>query len=138
MKWLTSLSNVFNKEVTWLKINKWGFLLTKCFMLDVKGFLGLPLHAIHMTCKSSSLIILNVFKYKILTILVEIIYTRGLLKPVRFIFCVIVTVIPSTTCFSSFLTISCRFPWCFCMFSLVFIRFPCVFLQFPLSVYQIF
>ena len=33
-------------------------------MLYMKGFLGLPLHAIHQTCKSSQLIILNVFKRK--------------------------------------------------------------------------
>ena len=33
-------------------------------MLDVEGFLDLPLHAIHQTCKSSQLIILNVFNYK--------------------------------------------------------------------------
>ena len=30
-------------------------------MLDVKGFLDSPLHAIHQACKSSKLIILNVF-----------------------------------------------------------------------------
>ena len=33
-------------------------------MLDVKGFLDSPLHAIHETCKSSQLIIVNVFKDK--------------------------------------------------------------------------
>ena len=26
MKWLTCLPNIFNKEVTWLKINKWGLI----------------------------------------------------------------------------------------------------------------
>ena len=41
------------------------FLITKCFMLDVKGFLDPRLHAIHQSCKSSLLIILNVFKYKV-------------------------------------------------------------------------
>ena len=40
------------------------FLITKCFMLDGKGFLDSPLHAIDKTCKSFQLIILNIFKYK--------------------------------------------------------------------------
>ena len=40
------------------------FLITKSFMLDVKRFLDSPLHAIDLNCKSSQLIILNVFKYK--------------------------------------------------------------------------
>ena len=37
-------------------------LIIKCFMLDVKGFLDLPLHTIHQTYKSSQLIIFNEFK----------------------------------------------------------------------------
>ena len=45
------------------------FLITKCFMLDVKRFLDSPLHAIHQTSKSSQLIILNVSNYKMSTIL---------------------------------------------------------------------
>ena len=94
MKWLTSLPNIFNKELTWLKRNKWAVIyfdvrviyicttkfknlrhksvwkwLTclfnqKVLMFDVKGFLDLPQHAIHRTCKISQLIILNVFKCK--------------------------------------------------------------------------
>ena len=57
-----------------------------------------------------------------------------MLKPVRFVFCMIIMVIPSMLCFPSFLTISCRFPWCFARFPLVFLRFPQVFLLFSLSV----
>ena len=38
------------------------FLITKCFILDVKEFLDSPLHLIHYTCKNSQLIILIVFK----------------------------------------------------------------------------
>ena len=54
-----------------------------------------------------------------------------LLKSVCFVFCVIIMVIPSVLCFSSFLTISYRFPWCFRMSPLVFLRFPRVFLLIP-------
>ena len=50
-----------------------------------------------------------------------------------FVFCVIMMVISSMICFSSFLTISYRFPWCFGMFPLVFIQFRRVLLLFPLS-----
>ena len=57
-----------------------------------------------------------------------------MLKPVRFVFFVIIMVIPGILCFLSFLTISYRFPWCFPMFPLVFLQFPQVFLLFPLSV----
>ena len=45
------------------------FLITKCFMLDVQGFLDSLLDAIHQTCKSFQLIILNVFQYKMSRIL---------------------------------------------------------------------
>ena len=45
------------------------FLITKSFMLDVKGFLDSPLDTIHQTCKSSQIIILNVFQYKVPRIL---------------------------------------------------------------------
>ena len=61
-----------------------------------------------------------------------------LLKAVRFVFCVIILVIPSMLCFPSFLTISYRFPWCFRMFPLVFLRFPWVFLLFSLGVFPVF
>ena len=57
-----------------------------------------------------------------------------MLKPVRFVFCVSIMVIPSLICFPSFLTISYCFPWCFRLFFLVFLRFPRVFLQFNLNV----
>ena len=57
-----------------------------------------------------------------------------MLKPVCFVFCVIIMVIPSMLCFPSFLTISYRFHWCFRMFPLVILRFRWVFLLFPLSV----
>ena len=60
-----------------------------------------------------------------------------LLKPVRFVFWLIIMVIPSMLCFPSFLTISYRFPLCFRMFPLVFLRFPRVFLLFP-SVFPLF
>ena len=40
-------------------------LITKYFILDVIEFLGSPLSAIHQTCKSSLLIILNVFDFAI-------------------------------------------------------------------------
>ena len=39
-------------------------LITDCYMLDVKGCLDSPLHAIRQIYKSSKLIILSVFKYK--------------------------------------------------------------------------
>ena len=45
------------------------YLITKCFMLVVKGFLDSPLYAIHQTCKSSQSITLNVFQDKIPRIL---------------------------------------------------------------------
>ena len=61
-----------------------------------------------------------------------------LLKPVHFIFCVIIMVIPSMICFPSFLTISYRFQCCFCMFPLVFLPFPREFLLFPFTVSPIF
>ena len=57
-----------------------------------------------------------------------------LLKPAHFIFCIIIMLIPSMLCFSSFLTISYCFPWCFPMFPFLFLQFPWVFLLFPLSV----
>ena len=41
------------------------FLITKCFILDVKEFLDSPLRLIHYTCKNTQLIILIVFKSKI-------------------------------------------------------------------------
>ena len=64
------------------------FLITKCFMLGVKGFLDSPLHAIHRTCKSSKLIILNVFKYKMLRFLHFWckLNTRGIVKACPFPF----------------------------------------------------
>ena len=58
--------------------------------------------------------------------------TRKIVKT-DFVFCVIIMVISSMICFSSFLTISYRFPWCFGMFPLVFLQFRRVFLLFPLS-----
>ena len=61
--------------------------------------------------------------------------TRKIVKT-GFVFCVIILVISLMICFSSFLTISYRFPWCFGMFRhfpLVFIQFRRVFLLFPLS-----
>ena len=57
-----------------------------------------------------------------------------LLKPDRFVFCLINMVLPSMLCLPSFLTISYRFIWCFRMFLLAFLRFSLVFLLFSLSV----
>ena len=57
-----------------------------------------------------------------------------MLKPVRFVFCVIIMEICSILYFSSFVTISYHFPWYFHMLPLVFLRFPRVFLLFLLSV----
>ena len=57
-----------------------------------------------------------------------------MLKPVRFVFCVIIMVIPSILCYPSFLAISYRSTWYFRMFPLVSLRFARVFLLFPLSV----
>ena len=113
------------------------FLITKCFMLDVEGFLESPLHAFHQSCKSSQLMYLNVFKYKMLRFLQFQckLNTRGIAKACSFRFFMIITVIPSMLCFPSFLTISYGFPWCLCMFPMVFLRFRPVFLQFPLSVF---
>ena len=105
-------------------------------MLEVKGSLDSPLHAVHYTSKSSQLIILSLFQYKMSEILQFWckLNTSRILNPVRFAFCVIIIVIPSMICFPSFLTISYCFPSCFRMFPLVFLRFPWVFLLFPLSV----
>ena len=61
-----------------------------------------------------------------------------MLKPVRFVFCVIIMEICSILYFSSFVTISYHFPWYFRMLPLVFLRFPRVFLLFPLSVSPVF
>ena len=66
-----------------------------------------------------------------------------LLKSVRFVFCVIIMVIPWMLCFLSFLTISYRFPGCFRMVSAwfpwrfynflgCFYCFPSVFPPFPI------
>ena len=108
-----------------------------CFMLDVKGFLDSTLHAIHQTCKSSQLTILNLFKCKISRFLQFWckLNTRRFVKtcPFRFLRNYN-SVIPSMLCFPSFLTISYRFSWYFLMFPLVFLRFPRVFLQFPFNV----
>ena len=99
------------------------FLITKCFILDVKEFLDSPLHLIHYTCKNSQLIILIVFKSKI-----QKFFLFFKKKNACFVFYVIIMVITSMLCFSSFLTISYRFPWCSRMFFLLFLRFPWVFL----------
>ena len=60
------------------------------------------------------------------------IYTE-LLKPARFVFCIIILVITSMLCFSSFLTISYCFLLCFQIFPFLFLQFPWVFLLFPFS-----
>lgn len=57
-----------------------------------------------------------------------------MLRPVSFVFCVIIVMIPSMLCLPIFLTISHRFPWCFSMFPLAFLQFPRMLLPFPLSV----
>ena len=54
-----------------------------------------------------------------------------LLKPVRFVFYMIIIAIPSMLCFLSFLTIFYRFTWCFHMFPLVFLLFFGFFYSFP-------
>ena len=60
-----------------------------------------------------------------------------LLKPVCFVFYMIITVIPLMLCLASFLNISYHLPWCFHMFPLVVLQFPQVFVQFP-SVFPLF
>ena len=64
------------------------FLITKCFMLDGRGFLDLPVHAIDKTCKGFQLIILNAFKYKLSRFLQFWckLYTRGIVKTCLFRF----------------------------------------------------
>ena len=57
-----------------------------------------------------------------------------LLKPVRFVSCLIIMVIPLMLCFPSFLTISYHFPCCLRIVPLVFLRFSRVFQLFPHSV----
>ena len=57
-----------------------------------------------------------------------------MLKPVHFVFWVIIMVNPLILCFPSFLTITYHFPWCFCIFPLVFLRFPWVILLIPLNI----
>ena len=112
------------------------FLITRCFILDVKVFLDSLLQAIHQTCISSHLITLNVFKYKISRFLKFWckLNTRRIFKTCPFRFCMIKIMIPSMLSSPNFLTISYRFPWCFHMFPLAFLRFPWMFLLFPLSV----
>ena len=115
MKWLTSLSNIFIKEVIWLKINQWAvnlfwcsiffdvwyicttrfknlrynsvcklftvfsandfpvFLIKKCFILDAKGFLDSPLHAIHC----------DIVKHKLHIASYELLVTNSKLKSTR-------------------------------------------------------
>ena len=110
-------------------------LTTKCFMLNVKGFLDSPMHAIHETCKSSQLIIVNVFKNKISRFL-RFWYklnTRGIVKTCVLCFLRDYYGDSPNVVFPSFLTISYRFPWCYRMFPLVFLRFPRVFLLFPIG-----
>ena len=104
-------------------------------MLDVKGFLDSPLHAIHETCKSSQLIIVNVFKDKMSSYL-RFWYklnTRGIVKSCVLCFLRDYYGDSPDVVFPSFLFISYRLPWCFRMFPLVFLRFPRVFLLFPIG-----
>ena len=104
-------------------------------MLDVKGFLDSPLHAIHETCKSSQLIIVNVFKDKMSSYL-QFWYklnTRGIVKSCVLCFLRDYYGDSSDVVFPSFLFISYRLPWCFRMFPLVLLRFPWVFLLFPIG-----
>ena len=104
-------------------------------MLDVKGFLDSPLHAIHETCKSSQLIIVNVFKDKMSSYL-RFWYklnTRGIVKSCVLCFLHDYYGDSPDVVFPSFLFISYRLPWCFRMFPLVLLRFPWVFLLFPIG-----
>ena len=104
-------------------------------MLDVKGFLDSPLHAIHETCKSSQLIIVNVFKDKMSSYL-RFWYklnTRGIVKSCVLCFLRDYYGDSPDVVFPSFLFISYRLPWCFLMFPLVLLRFPWVFLLFPIG-----
>ena len=108
-------------------------------MLDVKGFLDSPLHAIHETCKSSQLIIVNVFKDKMSSCL-RFWYklnTRGIVKSCVLCFLRDYYGDSPDVVFPSFLFISYRLPWCFRMFPLVFLRFPRVFLLFPIGAYPV-
>ena len=104
-------------------------------MLDVKGFLDSPLHAIHETCKSSQLIIVNVFKDKMSSYLrfQYKLNTRGIVKSCVLCFLRDYYGDSPDVVFPSFLFISYRLPWCFRMFPLVFLRFPRVFLLFPIG-----
>ena len=104
-------------------------------MLDVKGFLDSPLHAIHETCKSSQLIIVNVFKDKMSSYL-RFWYklnTCGIVKSCVLCFLRDYYGDSPDVVFPSFLFISYRLPWCFRMFPLVLLRFPWVFLLFPIG-----
>ena len=104
-------------------------------MLDVKGFLDSPLHAIHETCKSSQLIIVNVFKDKMSSYL-RFWYklnTRGIVKSCVLCFLRDYYGDSPDVVFPSFLFISYRLPWCFRMFPLVLLRVPWVFLLCPIG-----
>ena len=104
-------------------------------MLDVKGFLDSPLHAIHETCKSSQLIIVNVFKDKMSSYL-RFWYklnTHGIVKSCVLCFLRDYYGDSPDVVFPSFLFISYRLPWCFRMFPPVLLRFPWVFLLFPIG-----
>ena len=102
----------------------------------MKGFLESPLHAIHQTCKSSQLIILNVFKYKLSRFL-QFWYklnTYRIVKTCPFHFLRDHYGDSLEIMFLQFSNDFLRFPWCFSMSPLVLLRFPRVFLLFLLNV----
>ena len=123
------------------------FLITRCFILDVKVFLDSLLQAIHQTCISSHLITLNVFKYKISRFLKFWckLNTRRISKTCPFRFCMIKIMIPSMLSSPNFLTISYRFhdvftcfPQRFYDFLGCFYYFPSVFPPFPILDFALF
>ena len=120
----TRLKNL--KLLTVFPVNDFSvFLITKCFILDVKGFLDSPLHAIHQACKSSQLIILNVFKYNMSRFLKFWckLNIRRIAKTCSFRFLRDYYGDFLDVMFSQFPNHSYRFPWYFPIFPLMFLQF---------------
>ena len=110
-------------------------------MLNVKGFLDSPLHAIHQTCKSSQLIFLNVLlKYKMSRFLQFWckLNTRRIVKTCSFRFLHNYYGDALDFTFPQFPNHFLPFSMVFPHVSLVFLRFLRVFLLFSLSVSSVF
>ena len=114
--------NSVRKLLTVFPVNEFPvFLITKCFMLDVKGFLD------HLCMQYIRIVKVVNIKCLDFTIWWKS-NTRAVVKTLSALLSAWLL------CFPTFLTISYSFPWSLRMFSLESLWFPRVFLQFPLSV----